>query len=120
MAIPPEPLNEVLPQAACVVDAEVVEVLSNGPTPPQPNAPQAATSAGRLAPSQVVRLKIKRVLRGKAPAEVVVEKPEAGYALRAGNHGPFLLDGAAQPKILGRYGPDSWSMSKLEDALRQS
>lgn len=118
MAIPPEPLNDVLPQAAVVVDAEVVEVLENGPAPQQPKAREGATSVGRLAPRQVVKLKVKRVLKGNPPAEVIVEKPEAGYALRAGNHGPFLLDGSVQPRILGRYGPDSYAMSKLEAALR--
>ena len=120
MAIPPEPIQDVLPKAKLVVVAEVVEVISNGPAPAQPQAAPGATSAGRLAPSQVVRLKVEKVLRGGALAEVVVEKPEAGYALRAGNRGPFLLDDAARPHILGRYGPDSWSMNRLEDALAKA
>jgi hypothetical protein len=118
MAIPPEPLSEVLPNAALVVDAEVLEVLSSGPEPKQPDARAGTTSAGWLAPRQVVKLKVTRVLRGQASGEVIAEKPEAGYALRAGNRGPFLLDGSAQPRILGRYGPDSWAMAKLEEALR--
>ena len=120
MAIPPEPLQEILPQAASVIDAEVVEVLSNGPDPKQPEARPGATSTGHLVASQVVKLKVKRVLKGQVAGEVVVEKPEAGYALRAGNKGPFVLDGSKQPRILGRYGPDSWSMSKLEEALKKA
>ena len=118
MAIPPEPLAEVLPHATLVVEAEVVEVLSSGPATQQPDAAPGTTSAGWLSPSQVVKLKVSRVLRGSANGELVAEKPEAGYALRAGNKGPFLLDGSAQPKILGRYGPDSYALAKLEAALR--
>ncbi len=117
MALPPEPLQDVLPHTALVVDAEVTEVVSTGPSVQNPKARPGASSVGFKNPSQVVKLKVKRVLKGQAGAEVVVEKPEAGYALRAGNHGPFLLDGSPQPRILGRYGPDSYAMAKLEAAL---
>ena len=120
MAIPPEPIEEVLPAAAWVVDAEVQEVLSVGPQPQKVKAEEGATSTGQKAPAQVVKLKVKRVLRGKeGVSELVVKKPEAGYALRAGNHGPFLLDGGSEPVILGRYGPDTWSFSRLEEALKK-
>jgi hypothetical protein len=120
MAKPPEPLEEVLPQAAWVVDAEVTEVVKTGaapPPPPQdPKMKEGATSRGHQAPSQTVKLKVKRVLRGENVKELVVEKPIAGYALKAGNHGPFLID--KYKVILGRYGPDSYNWKKIEDALK--
>ena len=34
MAKPPEPIEDVIPQATWVVDAEVLEVLATGPQPP--------------------------------------------------------------------------------------
>ena len=120
MAKPPEPLEEVLPQAAWVVDAEVTEVVKSGAAPPQPPREQKmkeqATSRGLNAPAQTVKLKVKRVLRGESVQELVVEKPVSGYALKAGNHGPFLID--KYKTILGRYGPDSYNWKKIEDALK--
>lgn len=120
MALPPEPLQEVIPDATWVVDAEVKEVLSTGPVPPKIQARPGSTSVGQQTASQVVKLLVKRVLHGAQVQELVVEKPEAGYALRAGNHGPFLIkDHQPHPVILGRYGPDSWSFEKIERALKQ-
>lgn len=117
MALPPEPLNEVLPKASWVLDAEVMEVIKQGPQPPKKEARPGATSVGQKSASQTVKLKVKRVLRGDQVTEMIVEKPEAGYALRAGNHGPFLIDDSKM--ILGRYGPDSYGWSKLEAALKK-
>ena len=121
MAKPPEPLSEVLPLAVWVVDAEVVEVLSTGPQPPEPplqakQKPQAQ-DRGLKAPAQKVKLKVKRVLKGDAVKELVVDKPVAAYALKAGNKGPFLIDKAKG--ILGRYGPDTYTVEKLEAALQK-
>ena len=116
MAIPPEPIEELLPKASWVLDAEVSEVLSTGAEPPKKEARPGATSVGHKAPSQTVKLKVKRVLRGDAVKELVVEKPIAGYALRAGVKGPFLID--AEKQILGRYGPDSWAFERVEKALK--
>lgn len=114
MAIPPEPLERVLPKASWIVEAEVKEVLSE----PEPKA-SGDGAAGLLGP-QVVRLSIKRVLRGqKDTRELVVKKPEGAYRLRAGNKGPFLLDAGKEPTILGRYGPDSYALSKIEAALQK-
>jgi len=117
MAKPPEPLQEVLPKATWVVDAEVVEVLKQGPAPEKKVARAGASDTGQKTASQTVKLKIKRVLKGEQVNEMIVEKPEAGYALRAGNHGPFLIDDSKM--ILGRYGPDSYAFSKLEEALKK-
>lgn len=116
MALPPEPIEEVMPQAKWVVEAEVAEVLSTGAAPPKINAPPGATSVGSKAASQSLKLTIKRALRGDTLAELVVEKPEAGYSLSKGNKGTFLID--ANKRILGRYGPDSWSTSKIEGAVK--
>lgn len=115
MAKPPEPIEDVIPSAAWVVDAEVTEVISTGPQPPKVDAKPGATSTGQKTASQTVKLKIKRVLHGEKVEELVVEKPEAGYALKPGNHGPFLID--ATKRILGRYGPDSYSFERIEKAL---
>ena len=115
MAKPPEPIEDVIPNAAWVVDAEVTEVLSTGPQPPKVDAKPGATSTGQKTASQTVKLKIKRVLHGEKIAEIVVEKPEAQYALKPGNHGPFLID--STKTILGRYGPDSYSFERIEKAL---
>jgi hypothetical protein len=115
MAKPPEPIEDVLPNAQWVVDAEVTEVVSTGPAPAKVQAAPGATSTGQKSASQTVKLKVKRVLRGADIQELVVEKPEAGYSLRAGNHGPFLIDSTKM--ILGRYGPDSYSFDRLEKAL---
>ncbi len=115
MAMPPEPLRDVLPQAAWVVEGVVSEVLSVGPTPPAPSALAGATSRGVKVASQSVKLKVTRLLRGEAASELTVTKPEAGYALKAGDKGPFLID--AQKNILGRYGPDSYALADVEGAL---
>ena len=120
MAIPPEPIEEVLPKAVLVIDGEVKEVVSTGPSPKKVEARAGASDTGQKTASQVVKLSVKRVLKGKTEAkEITVEKPEGGYALRAGNHGPFLLDGTRpNPVILGRYGPDSYALARIEAALR--
>lgn len=115
MAKPPEPLEDVLPQAAWIVDAEVTEVLKTGAAPPKVEAAPGATSVGQKTASQTVKLKVKRVIKGQDVKELVVEKPEAGYALKTGNHGPFLIDSTRT--ILGRYGPDSYSFERIEKAL---
>lgn len=115
MAIPPDPIEDVLPLAAWVVEAEVAEVLSTGPTPPQREARRGATSVGNRAPSQSVRLSVTRVLRGKRTKELIVDKPEAGYLLKAGDHGPFLID--ANSQLLGAYGPDTYSLAEVTRAL---
>ena len=121
MAIPPEPIEDLLQRASVVVDGEVEEVLETGPEPPPAAAPGRHTSAGHLVAAQTVRLKVRRVLKGAiadAAPHVVVTKPVAGYALRAGNHGAFFL--ATDPAglvIVGRYGPDTYRLTSVEHAL---
>ena len=121
MALPPEPIAELLPLAEQVLVATVLEILTTGPTPlPSPGAENAefgATSVGNRSAVQSVRLKVERVLKGNAKVgeELVVSKPEAPYLLRPGNRGPFLVN--RRSEIIGRYGPDTYSLAKLEAAL---
>ena len=119
MALPPEPLQELLFDATAVVEAEVVEVLESGPEPqPPPHAKHlkpGATSVGYLSAAQKVRLKVKRALKGESAAELVVDKPEAPYLLAPGHRGAFFLEGE---RILGRYGPDTHSVAAIERALK--
>jgi hypothetical protein len=118
VALPPEPLQELLPHAAWVVEAEVTDVLAVGEPPPKVSAPAGWTDTGQKAASQRVQLKVTRVLRGPPVQALVVDKPVGAYALRAGNKGPFLLDGSQpHPVILGRYGPDSYALARIEAAL---
>ncbi len=115
MAKPPEPIEELLGEAKWVVDAEVTEVLAIAGAPPKVEAKPGATSTGQKSAAQTVKLKVKRVLFGDLVEELTVEKPEAGYSLIAGNKGPFLID--STKTILGRYGPDSYSFERVEQAL---
>lgn len=118
MALPPEPLSELLPASSAVIHAEVAEVLSAAPTIERaPSAPAATSVPSQIGP-QVVRLRVRRVLRGGALGdEIVVEKPPSAYALKAGNHGAFFLDTTGErPRIIGRYGPDTHSLQSVEHA----
>lgn len=120
MAIPPDPIDEVLPLAVLVVEAEVKEVVSSGPQPPRVEAAPGKTSVPDQVRAQVVKLTVQRVLHGdRKLKELTVEKPLGAYALRPGNKGPFLIDGSTPtPRILGRYGPDTYSVSQIEAALK--
>lgn len=112
MALPPEPLDEILPSATTIVVAEVVSVVDEGAWPPgDKNGP---LDGAPPRPAQRAQLKITRTLRG--PSVDSVHKPAANYALRIGTQGAFLLDERAE--ILGRYGPDTWTVDEVEAAVR--
>jgi len=113
MALPPEPLAVVLPLASRIVLAEVQDATA---LPPVPRT-DTPIGAARLLPEQTVRLLVRETLRGPESAEITALKPEAGYVLAAGHHGPFLLDASPVPRILGRYGPDTYSLAALKKAL---
>ncbi len=119
MALPPEPIDEVLPGADAAVLAEVVNVLEQAPQKPL-NDTQASSTPDKAA-RQLVELKVKSVVFGKADGSVKAIKPEGAYALRAGNHGPFLLgkDAAGAVQILGRYGPDTWPEGLVREAAKK-
>ena len=125
MAKPPEPLAEVLPLAGLIVEAIVAQVLSTGPRPAQPERThppgRLVVDTGALSPPQALVLDVMRVLRGShAPTSITVEKPPAGYSLLPGNRGAFLLDTrTSPPTILGRYGPDTWPLSRVEKAVQE-
>jgi hypothetical protein len=110
LAHPPAPLPEVLPRATLVFTGEVTEIVESDP-------PHAKGAVGQQAPRQVVKLEVAEVLFGQIEVGALIEaiKPQAGYALRMGNHGPFLLDN--ENIILGAYGPDSYSIEALRQAF---
>ena len=111
MALPPAPLATVLPDATWVIDATVVEIVSPGLAP--------AGSPHSEPPEQLVRLRVNEVVFGPAlGATVTVRKPEGDYLLRVGVTGPYLLK-ASKPhsEILGRYGPDTYSMEEIRTEL---
>lgn len=118
MAIPPEPLSELLQAADRVVVAEVIAVLHTGAKPARPGGAMrmgpGATDTGWMGAAQRVRLRVTRELKGGGPVEIVVEKPEAPYMLNPGNSGPFFLEGE---RIIGRYGPDTHRLEAIERAL---
>jgi hypothetical protein len=123
MAIPPEPIQELLARASLVVEAEVTRVLSTGKTPPALPAEPGTGDSHRPVASQTVLLKVSRVLHGSHPgapdAALTVVKPEAKYALKAGNRGAFFLEKVGDElDIIGRYGPDTYKVASVEKALR--
>src|SRR5262249_3982874 len=85
-ALPPEPVEELLPQARFVVQANVARVPYQGETPEQATHRDVA---GPLPPErcQVVELAVTRVLTGDDPgSSVTVVKPLAPYLLKAGQN----------------------------------
>jgi len=122
MAKPPERIDDVLPGADAAVLAEVLRVVTQDPQRPS-SADPMATSTPDKAARQVVELKVTKVLFGglaQAGATLQVVKPEGDYALRAGNHGPFVLKGGAgAAEILGRFGPDTWPEGLVAQAAQR-
>lgn len=121
MAIPPDPIEDLIPEVAAAFDGIVIEVLETGADEPVPPHAPGTAGVGIKAPRQVVRLEVREVYTGnlEVGASVDVVKPTAGYALREGNHGPFLIDaGEPNPTILGRYGPDSYSADVVRAAMK--
>lgn len=120
MALPPEPIDEVMPGADGAVLAVVTRVVEQAPQKAYERTLE--TSLPTTAARQVVELKVTKVLFGglSAGALVQVVKPEGDYALREGNQGPFLLGkNESAVEILGRYGPDTWSEAAVKQAAAQ-
>ncbi len=122
MALPPDPIEELLPKAHAAVMAEVTRVVAEDPQAPFPKVEQGTTSAPGEVARQVVELKIQERLFGKVDpgALIQVVKPAGAYKLIPGNKGPFLLEVPAkgEPTILGRYGPDSYHRQAIETAAK--
>ena len=118
-ALPPEPVEELLPKARFVVEARVARVLYQGE---KPERTSNGDVAGPLPPDrcQVVRLDVTRVITGDDPgSSVTVVKPLAPYLLEAGQDttdGAFIVRGGDPfPIILGRYGP--YPVAEVQAAL---
>jgi hypothetical protein len=118
-ALPPEPVEELLPKAKFVVEARVGRVLYQGETP---ESDVDEDMAGPIPPArcQVVQLDVTRRVTGADPgASVTVVKPFAPYVLKAGQDTAgvaFLVRGADPfPIILGRYGP--YPVGEVDGAL---
>ena len=120
MALPPEFIDEVMPSADAAVMAEVAKVLEQSPQKPSPDTQM--TSAPDDAAQQVVELRVKSVVCGQVGDTVKAIKPVGAYALREGNHGPFLLgkDKSGAVQILGRYGPDTWPEAQVREAAKKN
>jgi hypothetical protein len=118
-ALPPEPVQDVLPKAKYVFEAKVTRVLYQGDKPERSGRKNVA---GRI-PSercQVVQLGVTRMIAGAdAGTSITVVKPLAPYVLKAGQSTSgtsFLVEGGdPYPIILGRYGP--YPSPEVEAAL---
>jgi hypothetical protein len=127
MAIPPEPIDEVLPSVDACVVGEVTAILNTWKQEPLP-VPKGELPAdlpGVLA-QQTVRLRVEDVLFGDVGAkgsDVELTKPPGDYTLRPGNKGPFLVKKPSgdekHPVIVGRYGPDSYRLEVIEAAAKK-
>jgi len=98
--------SDLVPRADTIMVAKVIELLGEGPTPPKPAAPgrgrEGAGDLGCQTATQWVRLAVVRVLKGDAPKDFSVTRPQALSWLEVGNRRPFFLAGDI---IIGRYGP---------------
>jgi hypothetical protein len=118
-ALPPEPVEELLPKAKFVIEASVARVLYEGEKPERDTEKNVA---GPIPPDrcQVVQLDVTRRVAGADPGtSVTVVKPLAPYLLKAGQSTSgtaFLVQGGDPfPIILGRYGP--YPSPEVETAL---
>jgi hypothetical protein len=118
-ALPPEPVEELLPQARFVVQANVARVLYQGE---KPDRDTHENVAGPIPPErcQVVQLDVTNVITGVDPgSSVTVVKPLAPYLLKAGqatSDVAFVVEGGDPfPIILGRYGP--YPVTEVQAAL---
>ena len=118
-ALPPEPVQDLLPKAKYVLEASVARVLYQGDKPDRGGRKKLA---GPIPPErcQVVQLDVTRMIAGADPgASITVVKPLAPYVLKAGQStsgASFLVEGGdPYPIILGRYGP--YPSADVEAAL---
>lgn len=112
MALPSEPLEDLLGEAYLAVEAEVVSEIERGPHIPHDARPDGWTGPADPLPWQVVRLRIREVLFGSGrPRELTVFKPAEPYELKPGAVPSAVLLGNPTPSshnlpvVLGRYGP---------------
>ena len=124
MAIPPEPIDELLPLTDAAVIAKVTKILHQGKQDFIPNPKEEdAVDIPRDLPDQLVTLSIKKVLFGDfvtVNESFNVIKPAGDYVLREGVEGPFLIYRGKEdkePVIAGRYGLDTYPLFVIEDAI---
>jgi hypothetical protein len=118
-ALPPEPVEELLPKAKYVIEASVARVLYQGERPER----DTETNVGGPIPPdrcQVVHLDVtRRVAGADSGTSITVVKPLAPYLLKADQSTSgtaFLVQGGDPfPIILGRYGP--YPTPEVEAAL---
>ena len=108
-ALPPEPVDQLLPKAKYVLEGSVARVLYQGDKPDRGGRKNVA---GPIPPErcQVLQLDVTRMIAGADPGtSITVVKPLAPYVLKAGQSTrgtSFLVEGGdPYPIILGRYGP---------------
>ncbi|MCK6546649.1 hypothetical protein L6R52_12435 [Myxococcota bacterium] len=126
MAIPPEPLEEVLEHTDAAVLGEVTRIVEEDAQAPLPTSSEGATSLPGDLAKQVVELRVKEVLFGRLAdrgTTVLAVKPAGDYTLIPGAHGPFLLCAGDAPDapctIVGRYGPDSYRTADVRQQARK-
>lgn len=124
MAIPPDPIAEIIDEVRGVVIAEVTHVIERWAQGRLPTGDEGQSDVPGVLSKQKVRLKITEVLAGEyaAGSDIEVIKPDGDYLLAVGNTGPFLLgeplERLKSPTIIGRYGPDSYRRDVIEQALK--
>jgi hypothetical protein len=108
-ALPPEPVEDLVPKAKFVIEASVAHVLYQGEKPERDTEENVV---GAIPPErcQVVQLDVTRRVAGADPGtSITAVKPLAPYVLKAGQSTSgmaFLIEGGDPfPVILGRYGP---------------
>lgn len=125
MALPPEPIDEVLPLADACMIAKVTQIISSGKQSfiPDTSKDPEIVEVPRDLPEQYVELEVKELLFGKmykVGQKLQIQKPSGDYVLKINLEAPFLIhhaEGAKHPEILGRYGPDTWSLRVLKAAI---
>jgi len=118
MDVLPQSVTDLLPQTDIVVLAVVSGITLDSPGGDLPEI---------LAHAQSVELVVVKVMRGSAMVQVgqklLVENPAGQEPLRLGHKGLFLLkyqDKGGAPRVLGRFMPASWPLSRMEDAFGAS
>ena len=129
MAIPPDPIEEVLSVATSVIAADVVSAARRAIDVPQKHDVDGVDDGDdgdddddSVLAAQDCVLVVVAVFKGSLAvgARVACVKPEGEYELPLGFHGPFLLVERTKPAtILGRYGPDSYKLAEVKRALER-
>ena len=124
MAIPPEPIEDILPQAHYVVIAQVKKIIHTDKQKPVHKEDPKIVGMPRELPAQRLLLHIiENISSSTLPIDTDIEvlKPSGDYVLRQDIQGPFMLatdEETNQLSIIGRYGPDSYSLKAIQSTLK--